>query len=335
MIDLDNEARALLELARDAHDPGDDDRTRVRAALASRIGVAAGLGLAAGLGAAAKTTATATAGAGAGAGAGVTAGAIGAGAGALKLIGTALIVSATLGAGAAAVHHARRASVVRVAAVAERASSLSPRRAETVAAPAIAGPAVAPPAVGAPAAAAETAPPEVPAPESDPTHQSAKTASLDAPPGISNGAKKPSLAQATVPVVPAAPKQGHDDPTGVRAPARPSVPAVADEASLFHDGIVALRSGQPARALVLFDFHARLYPHGVLAEEREAERALALADLGRTTEARAAIDRFVQAHAASPLAARLLERARLLDPTGAKSGGADEPAGALDHRHDP
>ena len=100
---------------------------------------------------------------------------------------------------------------------------------------------------------------------------------------------------------------------------------MADEASLFHDGVVALRSGQPARALVLFDSHARLYPQGVLAEEREAERALALADLGRATEARAAIDRFLQAHPTSPLAARLLARARLLDPAAAKPGSADEP----------
>ena len=148
-----------------------------------------------------------------------------------------------------------------------------------------------------------------------------------------------------------APTEGLGDAAGVRsAPAarpsvlaarpsalaaRPSAPAVADEASLFHDGVVALRSGQPARALVLFDFHARLYPHGVLAEEREAERALALADLGRTTEARAPIDRFLQAHPTSPLAARLLARARLLDPTEAKAGSTNEPGGPVTQRHDP
>jgi outer membrane protein assembly factor BamD (BamD/ComL family) len=89
---------------------------------------------------------------------------------------------------------------------------------------------------------------------------------------------------------------------------------VADEASLVHAGVVARRSGQPGRALELFDLHARTYPQGVLAEERDGERALALADLGRITEARAAIDRFLQAHPASPLAARLFARARLLDP---------------------
>ena len=328
MIDLSDEARTLIELARDAHDPGDDDRVRVRAALASRIGVAAGLGLAAGLGAAAKTTATtattgAGAGAGAGAGVGMTAGAVGAGAGALKLIGAALLVSATLGAGAAAVHHARRAPVARVA-VAEKASPPSPRQKTTAATP-VAAP-------GAGPAALPAAPPEVVDPASDPSPQSTKMDPSDGRPTVSGEAKTLLPAPALVP----APKAGPGEAAGVRAaPApRPSGPAVADEASLFHDGIMALRSGQPARALVLFDLHARQYPHGVLAEEREAERALALADLGRTTEARAAIDRFLQAHAASPLAARLLARARLLDPAVAKAGST-EPGPAVIQRRDP
>jgi hypothetical protein len=73
----------------------------------------------------------------------------------------------------------------------------------------------------------------------------------------------------------------------------------------------------------------------VLAEERDAERALALADLGRTTEARAAIDRFLQAHPVSPLAARLLARAHLLDPAGDKPGSANEPGRAVTPRHTP
>ena len=326
MSDMSDEARTLIELARDAHDPGDDDRVRVRAALASRIGVAAGLGLAAGLGAAAKTTAT-TATAGVGAGAGLTAGAVGAGAGVLKVIGAALIVSATLGAGAAAVHHARRAPVARVA-VAEKASPPSPRQ-KTTAASTAATPGAA---TAAAPAALPAAPPQVVEPASDPGPQSTKVDPSDGRPTVSSEAKKLLPAPALVP----APKAGPREAAGVRAaPApRPSGPAVADEASLFHDGIVALRSGQPARALVLFDFHARLYPHGVLAEEREAERALALADLGRTTEARAAIDRFLQAHATSPLAARLLARARLLDPAVAKAGST-EPGPAVIQRRDP
>ena len=311
MNDLGNDARALIELARDAHDPGDEDRARVRARLASRLGVAAGLGVVAGLGAAAKTTATVgagasmAAGAGAGAGAGITAGTLGAGAAALKLIGAVLVVSATVAAGAVAVHHARRAPVARVA-VAEKASPSSARRTTTGAA-----------AVGAATALRRRRP----------RCRCRRATRLDRarrcirrPRPSPWRARRRSRRQAHAVVSP--PRQGLAEAENASAPlaARRSAPDVADEASLFHDGIVALRSGQPARALELFDLHARLYPHGVLAEERDAESALALADLGRTTEARAAIDQFLQRHPASPLAARLLARAHLLDAHDGKPG---------------
>jgi outer membrane protein assembly factor BamD (BamD/ComL family) len=91
------------------------------------------------------------------------------------------------------------------------------------------------------------------------------------------------------------------------------LPTLADEARLLHDGVAALRAGHPARALTLFDAHAALYPAGALVEERAAERALALADLGRTAEARVAAEDFLRGHPASPLAARLRERLRALD----------------------
>jgi len=83
---------------------------------------------------------------------------------------------------------------------------------------------------------------------------------------------------------------------------------VADEARLVRDGVRALREGQAACALSLLDAHARYYPEGVLAEEREAERALALADLGRIAEARAAATAFLRKHHGSPLGARLRQR---------------------------
>jgi hypothetical protein len=96
-------------------------------------------------------------------------------------------------------------------------------------------------------------------------------------------------------------------------PAQRATVAVAEEAGLINAGVVALRSGHPARALELFDRHALLYPQGVLAEERDAERALSLADLGRQAEARAAIQEFLRARPQSPSAARLRNRLRLLD----------------------
>ena len=91
------------------------------------------------------------------------------------------------------------------------------------------------------------------------------------------------------------------------------MPTLADEARLVHEGVAALRAGEASRALTLFDAHAALYPRGALAEERAAERVLALADLGRAAEARAAADEFLRAHPASPLAARVRARVRALD----------------------
>ena len=45
-----------------------------------------------------------------------------------------------------------------------------------------------------------------------------------------------------------------------------------DETRLVRAGMAALRGGDPARALALFDDHAQSYPNGALAEERAAER---------------------------------------------------------------
>jgi len=102
-----------------------------------------------------------------------------------------------------------------------------------------------------------------------------------------------------------------------------ATPALAIEARLVHDGVAALRAGQPARALALFDAHAISYPQGVLAEERAAERVLALAQLGRLADAHAAADEFLRAHRASPLAARLRKRLRALDDEHCKGSAAD------------
>jgi hypothetical protein len=100
------------------------------------------------------------------------------------------------------------------------------------------------------------------------------------------------------------------------------MPTLADEARLVRDGVAALRARDPARALALFDKHGALYPAGPLAEECAAERALALAELGRVGEARLASEAFLAAHPASPFAARLRERLRALDlqREGAPSG---------------
>jgi hypothetical protein len=107
------------------------------------------------------------------------------------------------------------------------------------------------------------------------------------------------------------------------APAPATRGGLADEARLVRDGVAAMRAGHPGLAVVLFDAHARAYPHGVLAVEREAERALALAELDRPAVARAALSEFMRAHPDSPLIATVRQRLRTLEAT-----GAGNPAGS-------
>jgi len=296
--DLNEDARLLLEMVRDAHAPDDADRARVRAELAARIGTAAGLGLTAGLGAAAKTTATAVT------GAQITAGAVGAGAVTAKLVGVALIVSATAGLGVAVVHHARQVSVAGRPGVSKVVHVEPARRAAAGVAAPVAVPAPEP----APSATTVPAPRALPLAR-QPARAPVTAAAPIAPEAPAVRAAPPVPAAAVAPAERAAPVAAAPP-----APAKPPVarPAVDDEVALVHGGLVARRAGQPARALELLDRHASLYPRGVLAEERDAERALALADLGRVAEARAAIEQFLRAHPQSPLAARLRDRAQRL-----------------------
>jgi hypothetical protein len=289
MINLDDEARVLLDLARDAHDPSDDDRARVRAALASRLGAAAGLGLAAGvtaagLGSAAKIAAATSAGATA----------LGTGTAAVKLIGAVVLVCATLGGGAAVIHHVRSASVTPLAASERTAPRCRPG--------ASAAPTAMPPETSESSPEDDGPKADPPTPDLRPTvavePQAAQQARTSAIRRSARSAEAPSEAKAGL---------------AERSAGRP-IPGVANEARLIHGGVVALKSGQAARALALFDAHALLYPHGVLAEERDAERALALADLGRAADAHTAIEQFLQAYPASPLAVRLRDRQRSLDP---------------------
>jgi len=88
-------------------------------------------------------------------------------------------------------------------------------------------------------------------------------------------------------------------PTGARPPVVPEAVLPADpatEMSLLDRAQRAVRS-DPARALALADEHARGYPSGTLAQEREVIAIDALVRLGRRDEAVARGARF---HAAFP-----------------------------------
>jgi hypothetical protein len=294
MSDLDEAGRALIALADDAHDPTDMDRARVRAALARRLGAAAGLGLGAvaGVGATAK----AAAGAGTVASAGGATTAVAGSALAMKLMG---IVAITTAVGVGAGIKIGRRSVEPGAAA--KISEVHTRR---IAAPL---PAPAPPPLPAPALAPareqstiEEVPPARPIVQPAPRHETRRNEAspIKAPPD-----EAPPAATTPPPAVetPAA-TTAASDPC---APAQTSQSGVAGEARLVTDGVRARRSGRSACALSLLDAHARVFPDGVLAEERDAERALALAALGRTAEARTAATAFLRKYPASPLGARL------------------------------
>lgn len=94
----------------------------------------------------------------------------------------------------------------------------------------------------------------------------------------------------------------------VEAPPAEAPPADATlhaEIALLRPASKALRSGDHARALRLFEDHARSFPRSVLAEERSLGRIQALCGLGRQPEARRMIDAFGRAHPGSPLTGRV------------------------------
>ena len=319
MRQLDEEERMLIELARDAHEPSDEDRARVRAALTARlgavavVGAGAGVGMAASLGSSAKAAAAASVGSGLGAGA--AGGAVAAGTLAAKLIVATVVVAAAVGVPAVAVHRGRHA---RIAAVTAPARSSASRQVTPVR-----GPVTAPP-VESPSASTqneETAPPPSDARETGaPTIEREGVAVAGAADEARLREARPSERPTRGGGMGARPSEGagrHALPTEPppipRSPKSPSLPTLADEARMVHDGVTALRAGDAARALALFDRHAVLFPGGALAEERDAERALALAELGRAVEAHAAAEAFLKAHPTSPLSARLRERLDELD----------------------
>jgi hypothetical protein len=79
--------------------------------------------------------------------------------------------------------------------------------------------------------------------------------------------------------------------------------ALARETSLLRDADRALRAGDPTRALAFLDRHARLFPDGVLAPERAAERLVVQCEVG-AADGRA-VATFLATHPGSPFASRV------------------------------
>jgi hypothetical protein len=89
------------------------------------------------------------------------------------------------------------------------------------------------------------------------------------------------------PFAPARPEPSAQSVSGSVARARP--PGVAEELRLLSEARVALRDGDPARALRLVAQHEKTFARGALGEEALTTRILALCALGRREQGRAGI----------------------------------------------
>jgi hypothetical protein len=108
----------------------------------------------------------------------------------------------------------------------------------------------------------------------------------------------------SLPLVP----EGADQAVTPVAPAAVASAAATDtaaETALVAEMQAALRDGDVHRALMLVDEHARRFPHGVWAPEREGARTLALCTGANRSNAAGIGQAFLASHPRSPLAGRV------------------------------
>lgn len=90
-----------------------------------------------------------------------------------------------------------------------------------------------------------------------------------------------------------------------RAEPKPETDGIAQEVALLSEARSALGAGEAKRALGVLARHAKRFPNGVLARERDVSWITALCVLGRVDQARAKADVFLRAHGSSPHAAKV------------------------------
>jgi len=288
MSDLNPEDRALLDDARESHEPTERDRARVRLALLLQLGVGTGLA-----GTTAATSKAATL-------------------GVLAKVLTAVAIAGAIGATGVVAYRAARPASAPVAAAA--AAGISERGATS---PAPASPPPMMPALDAPESTQETVERFVPSEPSVPKSATPRTpqratarSAVPVAAAASPDSPGPALSDTVdTPVAPTTESGPLTVPPSVAPASQPLLPPTTLEAEtrLIRAGVTALHGGDPARALALFDEHLRAFPNGALAEERAGERVIALGDLRRCDEARAAAATFLRDYPHSPLAARVRE----------------------------
>ncbi len=274
------EAKNIVDAGRAEDGPDEQDERRVRAAVMARLGLS--VGIAATATTAAKATAAKTA-----VSMGGTATTAATGSlvpGAMTAAGGATAVAATTGAGVL---------VAKIAAVLVVVGTLAVGTAEVLQAPHDGRP-VSPPKTAIQTATGTSTSPSVMAPQA-----------LDQP-------AQPPAAPLTEPAVvaPVTTNAPHARGTAPR-PAPSSAAAVnpssslASETNALRQANDAIVAKDPHRALTLLDAYVAQFPHGDLEEESAAARVVALCDAGRTSEGRAARERFLVTRPRSPLAVRV------------------------------
>jgi len=147
--------------------------------------------------------------------------------------------------------------------------------------------------------------PEQPRPASTPAAASAATAALATEPSASASPPAPARLVVATPS-PSAVAVGVAEraaPAPPRTAAKAAEPA--DELALVSSMQLALRSGNAPQALLLANEHARRFPGGALAQEREGARAIAHCQLASSDARPAILANFEQRYAGSPYAARV------------------------------
>lgn len=118
----------------------------------------------------------------------------------------------------------------------------------------------------------------------------------------------PEISIDALPEAPAAPSP-KTGPPPQRLAAKPVMDddddALAREARLLARAESAFRSGNDDGALALLDQHAREFPHGLLEDERLAERVIVLCHTGRVEQAVREGRAFLRARVSDPLARRV------------------------------
>lgn len=129
----------------------------------------------------------------------------------------------------------------------------------------------------------------------------------------SNSEREPAPATAPEPLASGTPTPKVSVPSAV-APTTPPTAAtpvsIAEETRLVRGAETALRQGNSAEALALLAEHARRFPQGVLAEEREGERAIATCTSASPEARAAAAARFRRAHPGSAMLPRVAAACR-------------------------